>query len=241
VLELQHHHSQRLEALGTLAGGVAHEINNALVPVIALTKLAAAKAPEGSRERRNLDTVLAGAGRSRDLLKQILAFSHREKEERKRQAVDVGAVLREALRMMRATLPASIRIEEEIAPALPVLGDANQLQQVIINLMTNGAQAIAEAQGRIVVSLQPSADGAWLDLAVADSGCGMDEATLARIFEPFFTTKEVGEGTGLGLSVTHGIVKDHGGRIEVKSKPGQGTRFDVFLPLAQAAGPMAAP
>jgi PAS domain S-box-containing protein len=231
--ELQH--SQRLEALGTLAGGVAHEINNALVPVIALTKLMGRKAPEGSRERQSLDTVLAGAERSRDLVKQILAFSR--KEELRREGVDLGAVLRTALRLMRATLPASIRLEDEIAPTPPVIGDKTLFQQVIVNLMTNAAQAIGSEQGRIAVSLGPEADGTELRLSVVDTGCGMDEPTKARIFEPFFTTKQVGEGTGLGLSVVHGIVKEHGGRIEVTSAPGRGSRFDVLLPARHEATP----
>jgi PAS domain S-box-containing protein len=235
ALERQVHHSQRLEALGTLAGGVAHEINNALVPVIALTKMVAGKLPDGSRERRNLDTVLTGAERSRDLVKQILAFSRKENEQRRQDSVDVAAVLREALRLMRATLPASIRLEEEIAPAPPIIGDPGQLQQVIVNVVTNAAQAIGQAQGRITVRLGTEAKGTALRLSIADSGCGMDAATLARIFEPFFTTKQVSEGTGLGLSVAHGIVKDHGGRIEVASKPGQGTRFDIMLPVARRA------
>jgi PAS domain S-box-containing protein len=237
-LETQLHHSQRLEGLGTLAGGAAHEINNALVPVIALTKLMAGKFPEDSRERRNLTTVLAGAERSRDLVKQILAFSR--KEERRQESVDVAAVLRDALQLMRATVPSTIRLAEEIAAVPPVTGDPNQLHQVIVNLVTNAAQAIGEAMGTITVGLRPEADGAALRLWVADTGSGMDEAMKARIFEPFFTTREVGKGTGLGLAVVHGIIKDHGGSIEVESAPGQGTRFDIVLPLQAAEAGAAA-
>jgi PAS domain S-box-containing protein len=233
-LEQQLHHSQRLEALGQLAGGVAHEINNALVPVVALTKIVAAKLPQESRERRNLDTVLIGAERSRDLVKQILAVSRKEQEQRQRGSVDVAAVLRDALQLLHATVPTSIRLEEDIAAAPTVIGDASQLHQVIVNLVTNAAHAIGEAHGTISVGLRTDADGEALRLSVADTGCGMDEATKARIFEPFFTTKEVGKGTGLGLAVVHGIIKDHGGRIEVESAPGRGTRFDIILP-AQGA------
>jgi signal transduction histidine kinase len=133
---------------------------------------------------------------------------------------------------VRATVPRSIALVEEIAPAPPVAGDRNKLHQMIVNLVTNAAQAIGEAHGTITLGLRRDGDGAarfW----VADSGCGMDEATKARVFEPFFTTKAVGTGTGLGLSVVHGIVKEHGGRIAVESTPGHGTRFDVVLP-AQA-------
>jgi len=227
-LEAQLHHSQRLEALGTLAGGVAHEINNALVPVIALAKLLARKMPEGSRDRRNLDTMLAGARRSADLVKQILAFGR--KTDHRHERVDLGEVLREALRMMRAIVPTSIALDEKIAPTPPIAGDANRLHQVIVNLITNAAHALDESHGRITVGLQAEADGVAVRFWVADTGCGMDAATRARVFEPFFTTKPVGKGTGLGLAVVHGIIKDHGGRIEVESAPDRGTRFDVVLP-----------
>jgi two-component system cell cycle sensor histidine kinase/response regulator CckA len=238
MLEAQLQHSQRLEALGTLAGGAAHEINNALVPVIALTKMVASHLPEDSRDRRSLTTVLVGAERSRDLVKQILAFSRKDESEQRHDRIDLAAVLRDALRLMHATVPTSIRLAEEIAPVPPIAGDANQLQQVIVNLVTNAAHAIGERHGTITVGLR--ADGAALRLWVADTGCGMDEATKARIFEPFFTTKEVGKGTGLGLAVVHGIIKQHGGRIDVESAPGRGTRFDVVLPLQTVASGAAA-
>ena len=231
-LEAQLHHSQRLEALGTLAGGVAHEINNALVPVIALAKLLAKKMPDGSRDRRNLDTMVAGAQRSADLVKQILAFGR--KSDHRHERVELGGVLQEALRMMRAIVPASIALNEEIAPTPAIAGDANRLHQVIVNLITNAAHALDESHGQITVGLQPDADGAAVRLWVADTGCGMDAETKAQVFEPFFTTKAVGKGTGLGLAVVHGIIKDHGGRIEVESAPGGGTRFDIVLPACMA-------
>jgi PAS domain S-box-containing protein len=234
MLEAQLHHSQRLEALGTLAGGAAHEINNALVPVIALTKLVVGHLPEDSRDRRNLATVLLGAERSRELVKQILAFSHKETEERRLQSVDVAVILRDALKLMRATVPTSISFQEQIAPSPAIAGDANKLHQVIVNLVTNAAHAIGTDHGTITVGLRFEAESGAVRFWVADSGCGMDEATRARIFEPFFTTKEVGKGTGLGLSVVHGIIKGHGGRIEVESAPGRGTRFDIVLPAQTA-------
>jgi signal transduction histidine kinase len=141
---------------------------------------------------------------------------------------------------MRATVPTSIRLAEEIAAVPAVAGDPNQLHQVIVNLVNNAAQAIGEAHGTITLGLRAEADGGALRLSVADTGCGMDEAMKARIFEPFFTTREVGKGTGLGLAVAHGIIKDHGGRIEVVSAPGQGTRFDIVLPVQAAAAGVAA-
>jgi signal transduction histidine kinase len=200
----------------------------------------AGKQAEGSRERRNLDIILIGAERSRDLVKQILAFSRKEEEERPKQSVDLAAVLHQALKLMRATVQTGIRLVEDVAPSPAVSGDANQLQQVIVNIVNNAAQAIGAAQGSITVTLRPEADGAHLRLSIADTGCGMDEATKARVFEPFFTTKPVGEGTGLGLSVAHGIVKAHGGRVELTSAPGQGTRFDIVLPVEGAEAEKAA-
>jgi PAS domain S-box-containing protein len=231
-LEAQLHHALRLEALGTLAGGAAHEINNMLVPVLALSAAVAKKLPEGGRERRNLDTVRSSAERARELVNQILTFSRMEGAPAQ-SSVDVGAVLREALQRLRATVPPSIHLAEEIAPVSAITGDADQLRQVVVNLLTNAVQAIGQAQGSITASLQPA--GADLRLSVADTGCGMEEAILARVFEPFFSTKPVGEGTGLGLAVAYGIVKAHGGRIEAKSTPGQGSRFDIFIPVPAAA------
>jgi PAS domain S-box-containing protein len=234
IFEAQLNRSQRLEALGTLAGGAAHEINNALVPVIALGKLMARKYAEDSRERRNFNAIIVGAERSRDFVQQMLAFSRKEQQQRPDQSVDLGAILRDALRLMRATVPTSIRFLEEIMPVPAIWGDPTGLHQVIVNVVTNSAQAIGQKPGMITVGLHPDAEGAHLCISIADSGCGMDEATLARVFEPFFTTKPVGEGTGLGLSVAHGIIKAHSGRIDVKSAPGQGSRFDIVLPAAPA-------
>ncbi len=179
-LEDQLHHSQRLEALGTLAGGIAHEINNALVPVLALAKMMAKKAPADSRERRNLDVVTNAAERSRDLVAQILAFS-RKGEPQRRELVDVGTVVRKAIRFLQATLPASIRIEESIDPVPPLEADAAKLRQVLVNLLNNAAQAIGESMGTISVRLAPATDSEHLLLSVADTGCGMDEATKGRI------------------------------------------------------------
>jgi signal transduction histidine kinase len=230
ALEAQLHHSQRLEALGTLAGGIAHEINNALVPIIALTKLVARKLPAESRERRSLDTVLTGAERSRDLVDRILAVS-REQPPRRYERFDLAMVIAEALLLMRASLPPSVRLEPELIATAIIEGDPTQLHQVIVNLVTNAAQAIGAAAGTISVRLQQAADGERLELSVADTGCGMDEATQSRIFEPFFTTKPAPKGTGLGLAVVRNIVKEHGGAISVESAPGNGSRFEIRLPV----------
>src|SRR5216683_2639707 len=239
LLEIQLHNAQKLEAMGTLAGGMAHDLNNAMVPLLALTKLAAQALPEGSRERRRLELVQRGAERAREVAAQMLAFSREEKLET--CAIDFPAVLREAMELLRASLPATIRLETRISSVPPIVANAGQLNQVIVNLVTNASQAIGAEMGVIDVSLEPATapdaatggkGGVWVRLAIADSGCGMDDATRRRIFEPFFTTKDVGQGAGLGLSVVHGIVAAHGGTIEVSSRPGDGTRFDILLPAA---------
>jgi signal transduction histidine kinase len=227
-------HSQKLEALGTLAGGIAHDLNNTLVPVLSLAKLTGRRLPEGSRERANLDTILTAGFRASDLVKQILAFARKEQVEK--QPVDLTALTRETLKLLRASIPATIRLSEDIDEVPPVLGNPGQLHQVIINVATNGAQAINGKIGQITVSLkehaerEPATGSKLVRLTVLDTGIGMDEEMLTRIFDPFFTTKPVGEGTGLGLSVVHGIITDHGGRIEVTSRSGKGTQFNIYLP-----------
>jgi signal transduction histidine kinase len=231
-------HSQKLEALGTLAGGIAHDLNNTLVPVLSLAKLTGRRLPEGSRERANLDTILNAGSRASDLVKQILAFARKEQVEK--QPVDLTALTRETLKLLRASIPATIRLTEDIDEVAPIVGNPGQLHQVIINVVTNGAQAIDGKIGQITVSLKEhqerdAATGNKLvRLTVLDTGIGMDEKMLSRIFDPFFTTKPVGEGTGLGLSVVHGIITDHGGRIEVTSRSGKGTQFHIYLPALNA-------
>jgi PAS domain S-box-containing protein len=233
-LELRIQHSQRIEALGTLAGGIAHDLNNTMVPVVALSKTMMRNHPEGSVERNNLKLIHDAGTRSRDLVKQILAFSR--KEPPIKRELDLDAVTREALPMLRATVPTTIEIAYQAAAGLPpILGDPGQLHQVLINLVTNAAQAIGDHSGRIAIELAmvsraPDPGDPALRLQVSDSGCGMDKATVERMFEPFFTTKEVGEGTGLGLAVVHGIVGGHGGSITVASELGKGTSVAVLLP-----------
>jgi signal transduction histidine kinase len=238
-LEAELQHAQKLEALGALAGGIAHDLNNTLVPVIALAKITVDKLPEHSRERRNLATILEAGARARDLVRQILAFTR--KEAPTRTTVELSGLVRSSLKLLRASIPSTIHIDEAIAEVPPVRGDPGQIHQIMINLVVNAAQAIGEAPGKIAIELAtaPSdrldqAQHPWIGpavrLSVQDSGCGMDEATIKHIFEPYFTTKAVGDGTGLGLSVVQGIVAQHGGRIAVESRRGQGTRFDVYLP-----------
>jgi len=225
-LETQLHHSQKLEALGTLAGGIAHDLNNTLVPVVALSKTIAKLLDPASRAHGQAILIHQAALRATDLVKQIVAFSRKQTPEKR--VFDLAAVARDTIKMMRAGIPSTIRLETALAPVPPMLGDPGQLHQVILNLVTNAAQAIGAKPGRIQVGLVPVGD--LLCLTVADTGCGMDETTRARMFEPFFTTRPVNEGTGLGLSVVHGIVTSHGGRIDVHSQPDEGSEITIWLP-----------
>jgi PAS domain S-box-containing protein len=238
-LQSQLQHSQRLEALGTLAGGIAHDLNNTLVPVLALSKLLMKYLPPDDQGRAKLATIHRAGERARDLVRQILAFSR--KDTPMRQPVDVAALLRDSLKMIRASVHSTITVDEVIESVPLVYGDPGQLHQIVINLVVNAAQAIGGNIGMITVTLAVDPDPSvvpdpsepahpMLHLCVRDTGCGMSDATMQRVFEPFFTTKPVGEGTGLGLSIVHGIVTQHGGRMTVMSRVGEGTRFDVYLP-----------
>ena len=247
-LEQQLLHSQKLEALGTLAGGVAHDLNNTLVPILALSKLILHELPEDNPTRGDVEIVVRASERARDLVRQILAFSR--KQDLVKQNVDLVQVTREALQMLRAGLPSTIEIVEQIGEVPPVFGDAGELHQVIVNLVTNAAQAIGGEVGRIRVRLYETSprqsspgtkSGSCVCLSVSDTGQGMGQATIGRIFEPFFTTKGVGEGSGLGLSVVYGILTRHGGDIAVCSKLGEGSEFTLSLPAVrqqQATAPL---
>jgi signal transduction histidine kinase len=239
-LERQLLHSQKLEALGTLAGGIAHDLNNTLTPILALSQLLMQQMAEGTSEREDLETVVQASRHGRDLVQRILAFSRDQKAAK--TSVDLAATVRQALQMLRPTIPATVLINEEIEDVPLILADAGQLQQIVVNLVTNARQAIGNDLGTITIGVSSASrrsrrrrGGDFVRLRVVDTGCGMDADTKDRIFEPFFTTKGVGEGTGLGLSVVHGIIADHGGRIEVASQPGKGTEFSIFLPVAEAA------
>jgi PAS domain S-box-containing protein len=237
--------AQKLEAMGTLAGGVAHELNNTLVPVLGLAKMTIKRLPEGSREQNNLVTILRAGEKARDLVARILAFSRKEMPTR--AEVDLAKLTRDTLALIRLSLPTTIALEELIEAVPPLLGEPRQLPQIIINLVMNAVQATPDRTGTVTVEIAPAdgkrlaqmpehAPGSSIRLSVIDQGCGMDSATRARIFDPFFTTKDVGEGVGLGLSVVHGIVTQHGGNIAIDTEPGRGTRFDVYLPGLLAKG-----
>jgi PAS domain S-box-containing protein len=238
------HHAQKLEALGRLAGGIAHDLNNTLVPVLALAKVGMNRVQPDDRMHRNFTLIHQAAERARDLVSQILAFSRNE--EIPREAINLSSLVKVSMALLRASIPRTIPIEERIEAEPIIWGNQGQLHQVITNLVANAADAIGTAIGTIVIEVSLQADtsvGHWpgttvARLSIIDTGSGMDGATLQHLFDPFFTTKPVGEGTGLGLSVVHGIVLNHGGSIETTSRIGQGSRFDICLPLHNISKPL---
>ncbi|MDP2007902.1 MAG: PAS domain S-box protein [Rubrivivax sp.] len=246
VLERQLREAQKIESIGTLAGGIAHDFNNILPAILGNVALARQDLPPAHPALASLEQIQRAGLRARTLVEQILAFSRRQPQALVAQPLQ--PVLEETLSLLRATLPAAVRLDTAISDeAVPVEVDATQLQQVLMNLCTNAWHALPDGRGRIevgmavadgteVARLGASAQqaGPCMHLWVSDNGCGMDAATRERIFDPFFTTKPVGHGTGLGLSVVHGIVRGHHGSISVQSTPGEGSRFDVLLPLAAA-------
>jgi PAS domain S-box-containing protein len=237
--------SQKLESLGTLSGGIAHDFNNILMAITGNTELAIADLPPEHPARQSLAEIDKAVTRATDLVHRILTFSR--PSETKRQIIHLQPPVEEALKLVRATLPASIKFCTSFAPNPPtILADSTQVHQVVVNLATNAAHAIGpRTDGVIEIHLETAnliaadprsslnlPDGAYIRLRVADNGCGMDRAILDRIFDPFFTTKAPGEGTGLGLAVVHGIMKNHDGGIAVRSEPGAGTEFQLFFPSA---------
>ena len=242
-LEAQLRQAQKMEAIGTLAGGIAHDFNNILSAIIGYTQIALDDVAKGTLLQSNLQEVLKAGRRASDVVKQILTFSR--KAERERKPLQISLIVKEALKLLRASLPATIEIHQKIGPDPgTVLADPTQIHQVLMNLCTNAAQAMDENGGILEVNLtnveldpyfasrHPDIKpGPYLRLTVSDTGHGMDPSTIERIFDPFFTTKNHGKGTGMGLAVVHGIVKSHGGTITVYSTPGQGSTFNIYLPV----------
>ena len=232
--------AQKMESIGTLAGGIAHDFNNLLSVILGFSRLARDDLSESSQSRKYLSTVVEAGERAAELVEQILTFSRRDKEDI--QPFQLQVILKEALKMLRTSIPAHIQINQDIRTEQYVSMDAGQAHQVIMNLITNAYQALPESGGKIKVELNEyrSAEddsfaelqpGDYLRLSVTDNGAGIPADLMERIFEPYFTTKDVGRGTGLGLSVVHGIVTRAGGAVSVDCPPDQGTRFDVFLPF----------
>ncbi len=245
-LEEQLRQAQKLEAIGTLAGGIAHDFNNILGGIVSYTELSKLENPGNETLQENLDEVLKASTRAATLVRQILSFSRHQKEARTN--LQLAPIVKEALSLLRATLPSTITLQQRIGGALPdVLANPTQVHQIIMNLCTNAAHAMRGKQGQLTVEVDETKveetaqrrhvelrPGNYVYLTVTDTGHGMDAATSKRIFEPFFTTKGAGEGTGLGLSVVHGIVKEYEGAVTVDSELGRGTSISIYLPARPA-------
>ncbi len=249
--EVRLRQAQKMNALGTLAGGIAHDFNNILAAILGYTELTLKKVPNEETVQRYLTEVFKAGSRAKELVKQILTFSRQSEGQKK--PLHLQEVVQEVFMLIRATLPSTIKIQEQLSASSDLVqADATQIHQVLMNLCTNAEHAMRDQGGVLTVRLETveevAADkpashlehtpGPHLLLTVQDTGYGMPPEVLDRIFEPFFTTKGLGEGTGMGLAVVHGIIADHHGRITATSTPGAGTTMSIVLPLlAPAAAP----
>ncbi|MDM8523518.1 response regulator [Desulfococcaceae bacterium HSG8] len=246
--EAQLRQAQKMEAIGTLAGGIAHDFNNILFPIMGYTEMSLKKMPEASYIRGNLEAILKAATRAKDLVGQILAFSRHS--DMKQRRLKVQPVIKEALKLLRATLPATIDIRQDIdEKCREVFASPTQIHQVMMNLCANAYHAMREKGGVLGLTLNEMgydtelhnydtelhnniSSGSYLRLTISDTGQGMSKEVMEKIFDPYFTTKGIGEGTGLGLSVVHGIIRNHSGHITVESEVGKGTTFRILFPVA---------
>ena len=246
MLEAQLRQAQKMESIGTLAGGIAHDFNNILVPILGYAELAQDRVAPTDPVANDLNQIALAAYRARNLVKQILTFSRQGDHDL--WPLEPHLVIKEALKLLRASLPSTIEIRQNIpSDCGSIIGDPTQLHQIIMNLCTNAYHAMRETGGLLKVTLSkldiedgdPTfaslklAPGPYVQLLVSDTGHGIDKQTIERIFEPYFTTKPQGEGTGMGLSVVHGIIKSYRGHISCESAPGSGTTFTVYLPRVQ--------
>ncbi len=243
LFEARLRQAQKMEAVGTLAGGIAHDFNNILFPVMGMAELLLQDVPKHSVAYENAKEILIAGRRGTDLVRQILAFSRRS--EHKKGVVRLQPLLDEVLRLARSTIPTNIEINRRIDDHCgPVLANPTQVHQIVMNLLTNAYHAVEKTGGNIWVYLRAVLVGAnelpdsslrpgrCALLTISDTGCGIKPEVMSKIFEPYFTTKEQGKGTGLGLAVAYGIVKEYGGDIKVYSELGQGTSFNIYLPLS---------
>ena len=240
-LEAQLRQAQKMEAIGTLAGGIAHDFNNILGAMIGFTEMALYDSPQPSAKRR-LESALEACDRAKKLVAQILTFSRQSEQERR--PLDVNIITKEAIKFLRSSIPSTISIDVNITSTPnTVFADPTQVHQILMNLCTNAAHAMRETGGHMTIGLERVdvdstslfhdprlKPGQYVRMSVSDTGHGIDPSLIERIYDPFFTTKEVGQGTGLGLSVVYGIVKSYEGAINVYSEPGKGTTFKVYLP-----------
>jgi two-component system cell cycle sensor histidine kinase/response regulator CckA len=245
-LERQVDQLQRFEAIGRLAGGIAHDFNNVIGAIMGWAEIGCQELPEGHKTRERLQRIQIQAERASGLTRQLLAFARRQVLEP--QNVDLNALITETVSLLGKVIGAQVRIELELAPdLLPIWADATQIEQVVMNLCLNARDAMPQG-GQIRIQTREAElhagagplgshvrPGKYAFLSIADTGVGMDAATLSHVFEPFFTTKQVGKGTGLGLATVYGVVKQHGGIIEVESEPGCGSTFQIHLPTGSGA------
>ena len=241
-LQAQLAQSQRLESLGNMAGGIVHEFNNILSIIIGNNELIMEDLPEWNLSRENCEEIYLAGLRARDIVKHLLTFS--KQDDSLKKPIEIRSVVKESLKLIRSTTPTNIKIRDKISPnCLPILGDATQINQILINLCSNAIDALPISGGIIDIELRNSnideyndvsakklSPGIYIKLIVRDNGSGISKKILDRIFEPYFTTKDVGKGSGLGLAVVHGIVENHGGSIVCESPKDQGTIFTVLIP-----------
>jgi len=243
-MEIRLQQIQKIEAIGTLAGGIAHDFNNILSAILGYAELALMELPDDDRLKPYLNEIFKAGNRARELTKQILTFSRQD--DQVFEPVRLKSIIEEAGKLLRATLPATVEIRQNLTDDSFILGNPTQIHQVMMNLGSNAGHAMQGRSGllelelkRVQFDLKSAAEhpglspGPYLKLSVSDNGSGMSPEVLNRIFDPFFTTKEVSKGTGMGLAVVHGLVKSHGGAIAVQSAPGKGSRFDIYFPIVE--------
>ncbi len=237
-------HYQKLTTIGTLAGGIAHEFNNLLTPILGYSEFLKEQLGKDSPYWEDIAEIYKAGTRAKEIVEQILPFSRKETDTTAFKSVNLDVIIRDALKMIRLIIPSNIRLEEQLDDGdVNVYGNATQLHQVLLNLYSNACQAMEEDGGVLTVgtrrirreelpdNCREMADGDYVEISVADTGCGMSEDVMRQIFSPFFTTKVAGEGTGLGLSVVKDILINHSGGVNVESEPGEGSRFCIYLPV----------
>jgi len=237
--------AQKMDALGGLAGGIAHEINNMLLPIISLAEMTLRDFPDGSRQQKRLEKIIEAGERAKHLVSGILSFSHRADVEVAQNRINIVEAIKDSLELLRLTLPSTLSFKTNLDPDTGwVVCDPTQISSIVLNLGSNAADAMEGRVGELTISLapiditeqrahdlDPLIPGRYAKLMVSDTGKGIPASQLERIFDPFYTTKEVGKGTGLGLSMAYGIIKQHRGAITVSSEVGVGTTFEIYLPL----------